>query len=80
MQYLLTVQTCGKTLEEIEVLFGKDGPYAWQTKKGHSRLDAEIDAVAGATVAKGEARASIEKVIADEKAAISRGTKADETV
>jgi len=39
-------ETCGKTLEEIEVLFGNDGPKPWNTRKGDSRLVAEIEAVA----------------------------------
>jgi hypothetical protein len=38
-------ETCGKTIEEIELLFSKDGPRAWKTKPGGSRLDAEIEAV-----------------------------------
>jgi len=38
-------ETCGKTLEEIELLFSKDGPHPWNTKPGQSRLDAEIVAV-----------------------------------
>lgn len=48
------------------MLFSKDGPHAWKTNKGHSRLDHEIQAVATAQ-AKGEARASIERVIKNEK-------------
>lgn len=38
-------ETCGKTLEEIEVMFSKDGPRPWNTRKGESRLAAEIEAV-----------------------------------
>jgi MFS family permease len=38
-------ETCGKTLEEIELLFSKGGPHPWHTKPGGSRLDAEIQAV-----------------------------------
>jgi len=38
-------ETCGKTLEEIEILFSKEGPRPWKTKVGGSRLDAEIQAV-----------------------------------
>ncbi|KAK1783384.1 general substrate transporter [Copromyces sp. CBS 386.78] len=38
-------ETCGKTLEEIEILFGDEGPKPWKTKKGESRLAAEIEAV-----------------------------------
>lgn len=64
LQFWLTYpETCGKTIEEIEVLFSDDGPRAWRTKKGSERLHEEIDAVAVAQ-AKGEARASVEDVIA----------------
>lgn len=38
-------ETCGKTLEEIEILFSHEGPKPWHTKPGQSRLDAEIEAV-----------------------------------
>ncbi|KAK0672209.1 general substrate transporter [Cercophora samala] len=38
-------ETCGKTLEEIEVMFSNDGPRPWNTRKGESRLAAEIEAV-----------------------------------
>lgn len=37
-------ETCGKTLEEIELMFSPGGPKAWQTKPGGSRLEAEIEA------------------------------------
>lgn len=44
--FILCPETCGKTLEEIELMFsGPDAPYAWQTRKGDSRLAAEIAAV-----------------------------------
>jgi hypothetical protein len=33
----------GKTLEEIELLFSKDGPHPWKTRVGASRLQGEID-------------------------------------
>ncbi|KAN0068045.1 General substrate transporter [Elaphomyces granulatus] len=36
-------ETCGKTIEEIEEMFSKGGPYPWQTKKGNSKLDARIE-------------------------------------
>ncbi|KAK3317423.1 general substrate transporter [Cercophora scortea] len=38
-------ETCGKTLEEVEIMFSKDGLPPWKTKKGESRLAAEIEAV-----------------------------------
>lgn len=38
-------ETCGKTLEEVEVLFSNEGPKPWKTKKGDSRLIARIEAV-----------------------------------
>ncbi|KAJ5831827.1 hypothetical protein N7474_000138 [Penicillium riverlandense] len=38
-------ETCGKTLEEIEFMFSKDGPPAWKTRKGDSRLAREIEDV-----------------------------------
>ncbi|KAF2739894.1 general substrate transporter [Polyplosphaeria fusca] len=67
IQFFLTYpETCGKTIEEIEVMFSEEGPYAWKTKKGHSRLDREIEAVTNAQ-ARDEARASISKVIEEEK-------------
>lgn len=53
-------------------MFSSDGPRAWKTKKGHSRLDREIEEVVSAQT-KGEARASISKVIEEEKAALSQG-------
>lgn len=43
--WLTYPETCGKTLEEIELLFSKDAPYAWKTKPGGSRIDAEIERV-----------------------------------
>jgi hypothetical protein len=49
------------------VLFSKDGPHAWNTKKGHSRLDHEIQAVVDAKGKSEEARASISEVIEKEK-------------
>jgi hypothetical protein len=55
-------ETCGKTIEEIEVLFNSGGPPAWKTKKGQSRLHDEMAAVSTAQ-AKEEAHAIIEKVV-----------------
>jgi len=43
--FLTYPETCGKTIEEIELLFSKGGPHAWKTKPGESRLGAEIQAV-----------------------------------
>ncbi|KAH9865693.1 hypothetical protein J1614_009280 [Plenodomus biglobosus] len=61
-QFFLTYpETCGKTLEEIEILFSDNGPRAWKTKKGSAHLDQEVTAIATAQ-AKGEARASIERI------------------
>lgn len=51
-------------------MFSKDGPHAWRTKKGHSRLDREIQAVGDIKV-KEDARATISKVIEEEKRALS---------
>lgn len=38
-------ETACKSLEEIELMFRKDGPWPWQTKVGESHLDAEIRGV-----------------------------------
>ncbi|KAL2133619.1 hypothetical protein VTI74DRAFT_2021 [Chaetomium olivicolor] len=43
--FLLCPETCGKTLEEVEVMFSKDGPRPWKTVKGNSRLAAEVEAI-----------------------------------
>lgn len=43
--YFTFPEICGKTIEEIELLFGKGGPKPWNTIPGGSRLDAEIQAV-----------------------------------
>jgi MFS family permease len=67
IQFWLTYpETCGKTIEEIEVLFSNDGPRPWKTKKGHSRLADEMTAVT-TSQAKEQARSSIEKVIHNDK-------------
>jgi hypothetical protein len=39
-------ETCGKTIEEIEVLFSHEGPRAWQTRKGSERLEHDVNDVA----------------------------------
>ncbi|KAL2215417.1 sugar transporter [Thermoascus aurantiacus ATCC 26904] len=36
-------ETCGKTIEEIEEMFSKGGPWPWETKPGNSKLDAMIE-------------------------------------
>ncbi|KAF2866807.1 general substrate transporter [Massariosphaeria phaeospora] len=76
--YFTYPETCGKTIEEIEILFGDDGPRPWTTKKGNSRIDREIEAVTHLQ-AKDEARASISKVIEEEKQAMtgSKGLKTE---
>ncbi|KAJ4172230.1 hypothetical protein NW754_002421 [Fusarium falciforme] len=43
--FLLYPETCGKTIEEIEIMFSKDGPRPWQTRKGESRLHKEVEAI-----------------------------------
>ena len=43
--WLLCPETCGKTLEEIEDMFAADGPRPWNTRKGESRLGAQIEGV-----------------------------------
>ena len=43
--FLSYPETCGKTIEEVETLFAKGALPAWKTKKGDSRLEAEIQAV-----------------------------------
>jgi len=43
--FVLYPETCGKTLEEVELMFSKDGPHPWHTHKGESRLDAQIEAI-----------------------------------
>ncbi|KAK1143408.1 hypothetical protein N8T08_006736 [Aspergillus melleus] len=35
-------ETCNKTLEEVEEMFGKDGPKSWHTKPGEFKLDGLI--------------------------------------
>lgn len=63
-------ETCGKTLEEIEILFSPQGPHAWQTKKGDTRLHEEMNAVSKNSVSEGAgaaAREDVEKVIKQDK-------------
>ncbi|KAG8526002.1 uncharacterized protein KY384_000764 [Bacidia gigantensis] len=43
--FLTYPETCGKSLEEIELLFSKDGPWPWKTKPGESRLDRRVEDV-----------------------------------
>lgn len=66
--YFTYPETCGKTIEEIELLFSPEGPPPWKTKPGNSRLDREIEEVKEAQ-AKEEARASISRVVEQEKQA-----------
>ena len=47
-------------------MFSKDGPHAWRTKKGSDHIHRDMEHVAAAQ-AKGEARASIERVARKEK-------------
>lgn len=68
--YFTFPETCGKTLEEIEVLFSPQGPHAWQTRKGDTRLHDEMNAVSKGHVSDGAgaaAREDIEKVIKHDK-------------
>ncbi|KAI1428187.1 general substrate transporter [Xylaria sp. FL1777] len=43
--FLTYPETCGKTIEEVEELFAKGAPAAWKTRKGNSRLEAQVQAV-----------------------------------
>lgn len=45
--YLTYPETAGKSLEEIELMFSKDGPRPWNTKPGDSLLDQKIEDVKG---------------------------------
>ena len=38
-------ETAGKSLEEIEFMFSKEGPWPWKTRIGESRLDREIELI-----------------------------------
>lgn len=52
------------------MLFSKDGPHAWQTKKGDTRLHDEMNAVEKGRAGDGAgaaAREDIEKVIKSDK-------------
>ena len=42
---MFSPETCQKTIEEVELMFAKGAPPAWKTRKGESRLEAEIQAV-----------------------------------
>ncbi|KAJ5114151.1 sugar transporter [Penicillium angulare] len=43
--FLMYPETCGKTLEEVEIMFATGGPHAWQTGRGGSRFQQEVDFV-----------------------------------
>ena len=45
--YLTYPETARKSIEEIEVLFSKDGPRPWKTRPGESALDQKIEEVRG---------------------------------
>ncbi|KAJ3528432.1 hypothetical protein NM208_g10203 [Fusarium decemcellulare] len=53
-------ETCGKTIEEVEELFKKGALPAWKTKKGDSRLVAQVEAVQEA-----KAHGKLDEVLAD---------------
>lgn len=73
--YLTFPETCGKTLEEIEFMFSKEGPHPWKTKKGGSRLDAEIAHVIEAQAKGLEVHAGVVRVVDEqEKGRISKAT------
>ncbi|KAK1456137.1 sugar transporter [Colletotrichum melonis] len=38
-------ETCGKTLEEVEIMFANDGPHPWHTKVSNSRLEQEVQQI-----------------------------------
>ena len=60
--FFMYPETCGKTLEEVEVMFAKGGPHAWRTRPGQSRLDDEVRHVMGAKVGEGGDAEHIESV------------------
>lgn len=68
-------ETCGKTLEEIEIMFSKGGPRPWHTKPGGSRLDAEIQAVIERKAGGHDHYASGMEIGGDEEKAIQRHTE-----
>jgi hypothetical protein len=73
--YFTFPETCGKTLEEIEFLFSKEGPHPWHTKKGGSRLEAEIERVVEAQAKGIEFHGGVAEVVNDqEKGRISKAT------
>lgn len=41
--YFTFPETCNKSLEEIEFLFSNQGPHAWKTRRGESRLDTLVE-------------------------------------
>lgn len=60
-------ETCGKTLEEVEVLFSPQGPRPWKTRKGESRLTAQIEAVVARKTDTHQDDVVAETRVADEK-------------
>ncbi|KAF4554648.1 High-affinity glucose transporter-like protein 1 [Elsinoe fawcettii] len=55
-------ETANKSLEEIEILFSKDGPKPWRTKPGGSRLDALVDQAREKNLAIGDGQYGKEKL------------------
>ena len=73
--FLTYPETCGKTLEEVELLFSKEGPWPWKTRPGGSRLDEKVGAVRdrGASVGRGEGGGgSLEKEAVEEVENVKR--------
>ncbi len=68
-------ETCGKTLEEIEIMFSKGGPRPWNTRPGGSRLEAEIQAVINRKAGGADHYASGMEVGGDEEKAVHRNTE-----
>ena len=65
-----TRKTAGKTIEEIETLFGRGAGWPWETRPGESLRDAKIELVKAQYRGFGDA--------AGEKAAVARQEFAQE--